>query len=342
MSRLWITFWLLGATGCFSTHYLVQASIGQAKLLGSARPLTVAIHDPKTPPRIRRLLGWVPELKGFGVSRGLEPTENYNRYANLERNAAVWLVQGCAPLRFDTRHWSFPIVGTVPYLGFFDEQAARDYGAEVARNEALDVDVRPAAAYSTLGWFRDPVLSTMISEGDDALGELANVVLHESVHATFYVTGQSAFNESLASFVGDHLTGEWLLLRLGLRSPEAHAWLDSQHRYDLRVARFHRAYEELDALYKSELSDAEKLTRKRALLSALKRELSTRREINNATLAGFRTYDTGGPAFEKLLAASGNDWPRFWAAVRTLRQSDFPTAQMEAFSPVVEKLAAPK
>lgn len=336
---------LLSATvlllsGCFSMQYLAQASVGQAKLLASARPLGVVVADRKTEPRISRLLSWVPELKSFGVSRGLTPTENYRRYANLERGAAVWVVQGCAPLRFELRHWSFPIVGTVPYLGFFDEKAAREFGAQLAREEGLDVDVRGAAAYSTLGWFRDPVLSTMIPEGDDALGELANVVLHESAHATLYVTGQSAFDESLASFVGDHLTQEWLTLRLGMSSLEARAWADSEKRYRQRVARFHRAYEQLDAIYRSDTSPDEKLARKHALLAALQVELSSRRQINNAMLAGFRTYDTGRPAFEKLLAASGNDWRRFWAAVRTLRESDFPQPQMEEFSTVVEALAA--
>ncbi len=339
MRRWWVAVLVLAcASGCFPVRYLSQASIGQAKLLAAGRPLSVAGRDPKTPPRIRRLISWVPELKGFGVSRGLHPTENYARYADLQRNAAVWVVQGCAPLKFETRRWAFPIVGTVPYLGFFEEPAARAYGAELARAEALDVDVRPAAAYSTLGWFRDPVLSTMISEGDDALGDLANVVLHESVHATFYVTGQSAFDESLASFVGDHLTEEWLLLRLGLGSREARAWVDSQRRYSLRVARFHRAYEELEGVYKSDAGDAEKRARKAAILAALKTELGTRRELNNATLAGFRTYDTGRPAFEKLLASTGNDWPRFWGAIKTLRPEDFPQPQMEDFSPVVEAL----
>ena len=333
---------VLWLPGCFSIRYLAQASIGQAELIASARPLAVVTRDPKTPPRIRRLLAWVPELKSFGVSRGLQPTENYGRYADLGRNAAVWVVQGCAPLRFDTRRWSFPIVGTVPYLGFFDEPAARAYGVELAKAEALDVEVRPAAAYSTLGWFNDPVLSTMISDGDDALGELAGTVLHESVHATFYVTGQSAFDESLASFVADRLTEEWLLLRLGMGSRQAHAWGASQRRYRERVVRFHRAYEELDAIYRSTASEALKLEGKRTLLAALRAELGTRREINTATLAGFRTYDTGGPAFEKLLAASGHDWPRFWAAIKTLRAADFPEPQMEDFSPVVEALVGRK
>src|SRR5690606_33885389 len=135
--------------------------------------------------------------------QGLNRTRNYDHYADLQRPAAVWVVQAAPRLELTERAWSFPIVGTVPYLGFFDETEAQAFARELELAEDLDVDVRTAAAYSTLGWLRAPVLSTMIADGPEALGELVNIVLHESVHATVYVPGQSAFDESLASFVAD-------------------------------------------------------------------------------------------------------------------------------------------
>src|SRR5262249_41967930 len=153
----------------------------------------------------------------------LTATENYVRYTQLDRDAAVYVVQAAPPLELKPRLWSFPIVGTVPYLGWFNVKDAKAYAQTLAQ-QGLDVDVRGASAYSTLGWFKDPVLSTMIGEGDGALGELANTVLHESTHATLYVKGQSAFNESLASFVGDRLARDWLATRFGEGSRQLKAY----------------------------------------------------------------------------------------------------------------------
>src|SRR6185312_14274837 len=111
--------------------------------------------------------------------------------------------------RFRSKTWWFPIVGRVPYLGWFDRDDAHDFADELHR-EGWDSDVGAADAYSTLGWFDDPVLSTMIAGGDEAVGELVNVILHESVHATLYVDGQTRFNESLAEFVAGKLTTVYL------------------------------------------------------------------------------------------------------------------------------------
>jgi predicted aminopeptidase len=250
----------------------------------------------------------------------------------------VWVVQACAPLSFAPKRWSFPIVGTVPYLGYFDVKPARAYAAQLAKEEPLDVTVRTASAYSTLGWFKDPVLSTMIPEGPDAFGALANVILHESVHATVYVPSQSAFNESLASFIADELTWRLVVGRGGLQSDEAKAYLEGEARGERFVKELHAAYEELDAIYKSERSDDEKRTLKAARLEALSRALGTRRQFNNADLVGFRTYDTGRPAFERLMRACGG-LPKVLAAVKTLKESDFSERQQSEFGAVVDALA---
>ena len=338
MRLLCFTLVALSASGCFNARYLAQAASGQVQLIVRGRPLSSAIRDPKTPPHVQKLLARVPEVKAFGESRGLKPTANYERYTDLHRGAAVWVVQGCHPLKFELKRWSFPIVGTVPYLGFFDEAAARAYAKRVEEEEHLDVDVRGAGAYSTLGWFKDPVLSTMISDGPDGLGWLVNTVLHESVHATLYVPGQSSFNESLASFVADRLTQEWLATRLGPASLQMKSYTEGAASGQERVARLHRAYEELDAVYTSKVSDDEKRARKAQVLASLKADLKSRRDFNNATLAGYKTYDTGGPAFERLLQRSGGDLQAFLEAVRKLERESFPEPQMEDFSSVIDGL----
>jgi predicted aminopeptidase len=322
-------------SGCFTVRYLAQAGAGQLHLITAAKPLSRALADPRLDPHARASLRWVPDMKAFGESQGLTATENYVRYTQLDRDAAVYVVQAAPALALKPKLWSFPIAGTVPYLGFFDVKDAQAYADSLAQ-EGLDVDVRGAAAYSTLGWFKDPVLSTMLGEGDGAVGELANTVLHESTHATLYVKGQSAFNESLASFVGDALARQWLARRFGEGSRELKGYDADQSGWQERVQRLHRAYEELDAVYRSQASDDEKRAHKAELLGALKDELHARRALNNATLSGYRTYDTGGPAFGQLFNACGHDFRRFLEAVKTL---EFPAPQMENFSPLVEGLA---
>jgi predicted aminopeptidase len=341
MRWLFLLVTLVGGSGCFTTRYLLQAAGGQYELLHVARPLAMVQEDSSVPPRVRALLAKVPAIKRYGQLNGLTPTDNYERYADLHRPAAVWVVQGCKSLSFEPRRWAFPIVGTVPYLGFFDLEAARAYARELEKEGGLDVTVRTASAYSTLGWFKDPVLSTMIPEGPEAFGELANVILHESVHATVYVKNQSSFDESLASFIADELT--WLLVigRGGLSSEEAKAWIAGEERGARFVKEMHQAYEDLDALYRSARSDEEKRSLKEARLTRLQQELGLRRRFNNADLAGSRTYDTGRPAFERLRRACGG-LPKFLEAVRSLEEDDFSSPQQQDFAPVLDALAKRK
>jgi predicted aminopeptidase len=340
MRRLLLAATALLSQGCFTASYLAQAARGEARLLLDARPLDEVLADPATPPRIRALLARVPAIKDYARAQGLRATRSYDRYADLGRPAAVWLVQACAPLSFTPRRWSFPVVGSVPYLGFFDQAEARRQAAALAEEEGLDVDVRTPRAWSTLGWFRDPVLSTMLPPGDAALGELANTILHESVHATVYVKDQSAFDESLASFVADRLTLPWLVVTLGPEADEVRAWTEAEASGRARAARLHAAWVELDGLYRSPAPGAERLAGKAAILEALQAELRLQGSINNATLAGYRTYDTGAEAFERLLEACHGRWGLLLRAVAGLRSEDFGAAQQEHFEAVLDRLSA--
>lgn len=326
--------------GCTTVGYLWQAAGGQCTIATTGRPLDEVIADPETPEELRELLEEVGSMKRFAVASGLEPTPNYSEYVELGRPHVVVVTSAAEPLRFEGKRWWFPIVGTVPYLGWFDKADALYYAREL-EEEGWDVDVRGAAAYSTLGWFEDPILSSMLSPGDPAgVGDLANTVLHESVHATYYVPSQSSFNESLASFVGDQLTLEYLEDRFGPGSPELRSYLEGEARAVVRTERLHRAFLDLERLYASDLSDAEKLAAKARYLAALRVEIDFARPINNATLMNFKTYHAGDEPFEELFSACEQRWAPFWVAVRSIDGASFREPQQEDLAPVLAKASA--
>lgn len=325
-------------TGCLGVRYVAQAAGGQCSLNRSSRPVAEVIRDEKTSPRLRALLSEIGAIKKFGEDSGLKPTANYTEYVSLDRPAVVWVVSACEPLRFKSRVWSFPIVGDFPYLGWFDLAEAKSF-AEELRKEELDVNVRGASAYSTLGWFRDALLSSMISDGDEALGYLVNVILHESVHATLHIPSQAYFNESLASFVADRLTPTYLEQTRGPGSVEKTSYERVEEMSALRMKRLHEAYGQLDRLYASQVPDAEKLQEKARLLAELKKELGLQREINNATLVQHRTYGVGEAEFGALYAACGSNWSRFLGALRALRRDSFSRPHQEDLAPVILPLA---
>jgi predicted aminopeptidase len=321
------------ALGCGTPGYLFQAAQGQLDLACRARPIQRAIDDPTTPPRVRKLLGEVASIKRYGIGYGLTPTKSYETYVALDRSRAVYVTTASEPLAFKPRRWRFPIVGSVPYLGWFDIDDANRYAAELAK-EGLDVEVRGATAYSTLGWFSDPVLSTMLPEGPATLAGLVDVVLHESVHATVYVPGQSTFNESLAEYVSDGLTDEYLRDH-GLVG-ELIAYRSGKVQSDARRRRMHETYKTLEALYASALPRDEKLAKKKEILDALKAELGWRRTLNNATLLESRTYGSEVDKFAALFKQCGS-WERFWKAVREIEAGWFPQDQSPRFGDVLAR-----
>ncbi|MFL5319184.1 MAG: aminopeptidase [Myxococcaceae bacterium] len=341
MHRLALTFVIAAlSTGCLQTRYLAQAACGQFDLMNRAEPIPIVLHRNDVSPHVREVLRQARPIKDWGKTRGLTPSDSYEKYADLHREAAVWVVQAAPRLSLTPKTWWFPFVGSVPYLGYFHEKAAHDFADKLAASQPLDVDVREADAYSTLGVLSDPVLSTMISAGPEALGDFANIILHESVHATVYVGGQSAFNESLASFVADRLTPVWLEETFGKDDERTAKWIATEQWREQRVERMLQARKELVELYGGTLSDDEKLAAKTRILDVLRSELRTKRMINNATLAGMHTYGVGKDAFSKLYETCGKAWPRFLGAISTLKNGDFPEPQSRAFEPVIDALSA--
>jgi predicted aminopeptidase len=330
---------LLLATGCLYTQYVAQAAHGELELLGHARPIEDVVRDPDTPVRVAALLAEVPAIRDYGRSYGLKITRNYRKYTDLGlRRATVWFVGAADPLAFKPKPWCFPIAGCFPGLGWFDEDDAVHFKLEMDA-KGYDAVVRPAGAFSTGGWFPDPVVSTMLGGGDDALPELANVILHESVHATAFVPDEQFFNESFANYVADALTDNWIQIRFGPGSPEDVAWTLGQALSKPRIARQLATYEALKAVYEDKsLTRDGKLAKKAAIIDELMLDLHLRKRPNNATINETRLYNGGAAALLKAHRACG-DLKKLVRAATTLRRSDFTKNTQEDLEPIGNLLA---
>jgi predicted aminopeptidase len=251
----------------------------------------------------------------------------------------MWNVSACAPLAFESKTWWFPIVGRVPYLGYFERGQADAAAAALAR-DGWDVYVRETGAYSTLGWFRDPILPSMLTWGEH---DLAETILHELAHATLWVKGGVAFNESFASFVGEEGAYRYLEARYGKDSePYRRARQEEEDAESWRAVQ-RALYQDLERAYAdATLSDDAKRARKAELIAALPERVAAapfhQRERfdkaarhgvwNNARLAQFRTYNSDRPAFAKLLARSGGDLLAFIERVRVLAAKGDPFTEL--------------
>lgn len=337
--RVLATTCVLTQFGCAKVAYITQAAAGQDDLENRARDIDTMLNSGRVDGKTARLLVHVGRIKLFGERHGLSATPNYTKYVRLERPAAVWVVSASEPFRFRSESWSFPLVGSFTYLGWFKREDA-DAFADELRREGWDVDVRGAGAYSTGGFFRDPVLSTMIPRGKGALGGLANTILHEMTHATVFIRHQSTLNESVANFVGDRLAEAYLAEAFGLESEERSAYLAAERASDQRGRAMHEAFMALEKLYGSEKSREEKSAEKQALLDALRAKLKFSRPINNATLIQFRTYHSGQAELATLLEACGGDWPRFLGVLKKLEPRAFGHAQDADIGRVFARVAS--
>ncbi len=324
--------------GCFYVSYIAQGAAGQLDMLAKAKPLDDVIRDPKTPLRTALELAEIPAIKQYGRSYGLRIRRNYETYADLGKPAAVWFVGAADAVAFKPRRWCFPIVGCFAGVGFFDEDDAVAFEQKL-ESEGYDALVRPAAAYSTGGWFPDPVLSTMLGGGDDALPELANVILHESVHATVLIPDEPFFNESLASYIADALTDHWIATRFGPGSPEEIAWTLGQALHHPRTVRTLAAYHALKAVYDSNQPREAKLAAKAKIIDDLVADLRMRKRPNNASLTEAKVYNGGAAPLLRAHRACG-DLRSLLEAAKTLKRADFAKTLQDDLAPIATTLAA--
>ncbi|AKJ27682.1 aminopeptidase [Caldimonas brevitalea] len=321
---------LLGAglAGCGTVGYVAQSVRGQWSMLHEARPVPEWLAQRDTPPTLRTRLAVSQRMRDFAVSElKLPDNGSYRRYADLGRNAAVWNVVAAPELGLTLKTWCFPVVGCVGYRGYFDRQRA-EAEAQTLRAQGYEVSVYGVPAYSTLGWFDDPLLNTFIHYPE---GELARLIFHELAHQVAYAKGDTTFNESFATAV-ERLGGQrWLREHA---SAEARA---EYERYDARRQDFRaltlRYRQRLLELYTSPLSAEDKRARKAELYREMRaehQELKRSRwdgyagydgwfeRANNASLGVLAAYNELVPAFERLFEAQGRDFERFYDEVKRL------------------------
>jgi predicted aminopeptidase len=319
---------LLLTTGCTSVGYYYQAMSGQMQIWHRSRPISRMIEESGTDATLRERLQAVQKIRDF-ASRELALPDNssYRKYADLERPFVVWNVFATEEFSIDPVQWCFPIAGCVAYRGYFKEEAASKFAAEL-REKNLDVWVGGVAAYSTLGWFDDPVLSTFINDQDV---DIARLLFHELAHQVVYVQDDSSFNESFATAVELDGTGRWLDQN---GTPEQRAEFEArQVRRREFVDMISRYRDRLRTLYTREMSPEQKRIGKSQTFAELKNEYQNlkatwggyagydgffREPLNNARLVPIATYSDWVPAFRKLLAEQGGDLKRFYEAARAI------------------------
>jgi len=316
---------------CASLGYYAQAAHGQISLLAEARPIDDWLADPVVNVKLKIKLAKAQEMRRFAARElGLPDNGSYKTYADLKRRYVLWNVVATPELSLKPLQWCFPIAGCVNYRGYYDREAAQEYGAEL-RHEGYDVQVAGVAAYSTLGWFNDPFLSTFMHYPD---GELARLVFHELAHQVLYVQDDSQFNESFATAVEEAGVERWMLLQADPKMRVAYAVYEGRKHDFLALLLKYR--KRLEANYARDVSDAEKRQQKAVIFQALKDEYQTLKvswggyrgydrwfaaPLSNAHLASIATYHDLVPGFRALLARE-RTFPAFYAEVKKLAQLD--------------------
>ena len=337
--RLILTAGVIPAlAGCANLAYYAQAVSGQMELLQRAQPISTITDDPDADPNLKRALAKVVQVRAF-ASRELQLPDNqsYTSYADLKRPFVVWNVFATAEFSTAPKQWCFVGVGCVNYRGFFSKADADSF-AEELRREGYDVSVGGVPAYSTLGWFNDPVLNTFIGYAET---ELARLIFHELAHQLVYVRDDSVFNESFATAV--ELEGVRRWLECNGSAVQRAAWIATQQRQMAFTEIVFNTRRRLQVLYASGVNDTDKRAAKTRLFAELRAELTRLQttqdgvkrsdrwqslQLNNAHLASIATYTQWLPAFQALLVQQHGDLERFYAAVRDM--SRLPTTERAA------------
>jgi predicted aminopeptidase len=315
------------AGGCAQIDYYYQAAQGQFALLSGARPIDDWLADPGVGEKLKARLTKVREIRRYAARElGLPDNNSYTNYADLKRPYVLWNVVATPELSMQPSQWCFPIAGCVNYRGYYNKQEALDYAA-VLRKAGYDVQMSGVAAYSTLGWFNDPVLSTFIQYPD---GELARLVFHELAHQVAYARNDTQFNESFATTVEELGVERWMAAHGDAAMRENFLAFDGRKRDFLALLVKYRKL--LVANYARPVGDGDKRRQKGKLFAALKDEYLVLRTawggyagydrwfaepLSNAHLAAVASYHDYVPAFRALMTEQ-KTLAKFYGATRKM------------------------
>jgi len=323
-------------TACSNLGYYAQSASGQLDVINRTESIETILAQADTDPKLKSRLELVLSIRNFAsASLGLPDNDSYRSYADLGRRYAIWNVFAAPPLSLEPIRWCFPFAGCVSYKGYFNEQDAKDF-AELLKKQGHDVYVAGISAYSTLGWFDDPMLNTVINRHEP---ELAGLIFHELAHQQVYVQDDTEFNESFAMTVELLGTKKWLGSVNGDKKNSAKQYQEFITRKKRRiqfVALVMETRKNLDEIYQSVEKDEKKLQLKARSIEQTRKKYAALRkqwqgytgydnwfnkEINNAKLGSIGTYHRFVPAFKKLLARE-KTFEKFYQAVKKLSELD--------------------
>lgn len=322
--------------------YFLHSGYNQAKLINSRKPIERVLRSEKLDDKQKAKLRLVEDVKKFGEEKlGLASSRNYTTFIQLEEPYVTYVVQAAYAHELKPYLWNFPFVGEVPYKGFFKKKLADEEAASFAKDK-YDTSVRGVSAYSTLGWFQDSVLSSMLRYDDTDLAEL---IFHETIHTTLYVKSAADFNEQLATFMGHEAMKLFFRTRDGEDSPALQRALKDTHDQKLFSAFITRELETLKKWYEDnagKITNESKARRIKEIQDRYLAELKPRmktdnyddfstRELNNAVLLAYKTYEYSLDDFEKLYSHFGNDFRKTMEWLKTLKNEENPDQKLKDF-----------
>lgn len=315
--------------------YFWHLTKGQLRLLWRAKPIVRVLKDPNLDAHIRKRLLLAEDIRAFAKDEiGLSTSRNYTTFVDIGKGPVSWNLVVCAKDQLAPRSWTYPIVGSMPYRGYFDREEAEE-ARDSFRRQGFDTYLRPVSAYSTLGWFPDPILSTMLRYSE---ADLADLLIHELTHATLWIESDVTFNESLASFVGEMGALIWLQKKYGPDAPVVKEVQDL--RSDALVFRqfMYGIATKLDSVYASHTDVETKLEEKTRIFDEAKQAyydlpLKTDRydyfpqwELNNARVALYRVYQARTDIFERVFEAVGHNLNRAISVFKSCETAPKPDA----------------
>jgi predicted aminopeptidase len=335
MKKKWRIIAFCGAAaligGCSQLGYFVQAAHGQFTLLSEAKPIDDWLADPTVADKLKSKLSKVREIRRFAARElGLPDNGTFTTYADLKRPFVMWNVVATPALSLEPMQWCFPVAGCVNYRGYYSKEEAQAYAAQL-RSQHYDVQVGGVPAYSTLGYFNDPVLSTFIQYPE---GELARLVFHELAHQIAYAPGDSRFNESFAVAVEEAGVERWMAAHGDDKMRKAYTEYEGR-KHDF-LALLLKTRKALEANYERDVSDNEKKKQKELIFQELQAEYQTLKAswggytgydrwfaepLSNAHLSAIGTYHDFVPGFRALLLKE-KSFGQFYGAVRQLATLD--------------------